>query len=100
VKQKGTRNAGQMQNVFSVISADPGQIALITAEKTANDYAFKVELNDKPATGTAPKPSQRLFIGLVTSTQEAGGEANTIQKLNSTIEINSNIVPVAATTGD
>lgn len=100
VKQKGTRNAGQMQNVFSVMAADAGQIALIAAEKTSNNYAFKVELNDKPSSGTAPASSQRLFIGLVTSAQEAGGEANTIQKLNSTIEINSNIVPVAATTGD
>lgn len=99
IKQKGTRNAGQMQNVFSVIAADEGQVALIAAEKTSNNYAFKVELNDKPATGTAPAASQRLFIGLVTSAQESGGEANTIQKLNSTIEINSNIVPVAATSG-
>lgn len=100
VKQKGTRNSGQMQNVFSVIADDDGQIALIAAEKTSNNYAFKIELNDKPASGSAPKASQRLFVGLVTSAQEAGGEANTIQKLNATIEINSNIVPVAATTGD
>lgn len=100
VKQKGTRNAGQMQNVFAINASDAGQIALIAAEKTVNNYAFKVELNDKPATGTAPTPSQRLFIGLVMSAQEAGGEANTVQKLNATIEINSNIVPVAADTGD
>jgi len=89
-----------MQNVFSIIAADPGQVALIAAEKTPYNYAFKVELNDKPATGSAPAASHRLFIGLVTTAQEAGGEANTIQKLNSTIEINSNIVPVAADTGD
>jgi hypothetical protein len=99
VKQKGTRNAGQMQNVFAINAADAGQIALIAAEKTSNNYAFKVELNDKPA-GVGATPSMRYFIGLVTSAQEAGGEANTVQKLNATIEINSNIVPVAATTGD
>jgi hypothetical protein len=51
IKQKGTRNAGQMQNVFAVDAADPGQIALIAAEKTALNYPIKVELNDKPAVG-------------------------------------------------
>lgn len=100
VKQKGTRNAGTMENVFTIMPTDEGQIALIAAEKTSNNYAFKVELNDKPASGAAPAPSQRLFIGLVTSAAEAGGEANTIQNLNATIEINSNIVHVAATSGD
>lgn len=99
IKQKGTRNAGSMQNVFAIVPADAGQIALIAAEKTNSNYAFKVELNDKPA-GVGATPSQRLFIGLVTSAQEAGGEANTVQKLNATIEINSNIVPVAADEGD
>lgn len=99
IKQKGTRNAGSMENVFAIVPADAGQIALIAAEKTSNNYAFKVELNDAPV-GDDPTPSQRLFVGLVTSAQEAGGEANTVQKLNATIEINSNIVPVAATTGD
>ena len=52
IKQKGTRNAGQMQNVFSVIADDDGQIALIAAEKTSNNYAFKIELNDAPSGGT------------------------------------------------
>lgn len=100
LKQKGTRNAGSMENVFAIVPTDEGQIALIAAEKTNLNYAFKIELNDKPASGAAPKPSQRLFVGLVTSAAEAGGEANTMQMLNATIEINSNIVHVAATSGD
>lgn len=99
IKQKGTRNAGSMQNVFAIVPADAGQIALIAAEKTVSNYAFKVEFPDTPV-GDAPTPSQRLFVGLVTSAQEAGGEANTVMKLNATIEINGNIVPVAADTGD
>ena len=96
-KQKGTRNAGSMQNVFAKISGDTGQAALIAAEKTNNNYAFKIEFDDaatSPAS-PAPEPSKRLFVGLVTSAQEAGGAANTVQNLNSTIEINSNIVNVA-----
>ncbi|MBN8956820.1 MAG: hypothetical protein J0H17_09605 [Rhizobiales bacterium] len=98
-KQKGTRNAGSMQNVFAAMDTDEGQIALIGASQARSNYAFKVELNDKPV-GAAPTPSQRLFIGLVMSAQEQGGGANTIRNLESTIEINSNIVRVAAATGD
>ncbi len=98
VKQKGTRNAGSMQNEFAILATDPGQIALIAAEKTSNNYAFKIEFDDA-ATGPSsptPQPSKRYFVGLVTTAQESGGNANTIQKLSSTIEINSNIVKVAA----
>lgn len=96
---KGTRNAGTMQNVFVCMDLDAGQIALLAAEKTSNNYAFKVELNDAPV-GDAPTPSQRLFIGLVASAQEQGGAANTNRKLEANIAINSNIVRVAAATGD
>ncbi|TKT79971.1 hypothetical protein [Aquamicrobium sp. LC103] len=87
IKQKGTWNAGQMQNTFAIIETDPGQIALIAASKTRDNYAFKVELSSG---------GERYFIGLVMSAEEAGGDANTISNLNATIEINSNIVKVAA----
>ena len=175
-KQKGTRNAGQMQNTFAVNNTDAGQIALIAAERTSLNYPFKLTLNDaaapKSATvtitvatpgvvswtahglavdtavvftttgalptgltagttyyvktvlsadtfsvsatvgGTAittsstqsgthtattePAASERKFMGLVMSAQEAGGAANTVQTLNCTIEINTNIVRKAA----
>lgn len=98
VKQKGTRNAGSMQNVFAKIDADLGQIAAIAAEKTSNNYAFKIEFDDK-GLGTGAANSMRYFVGLVTSAQEAGGAANTVQNLNMTVEINSNVVSVAATAG-
>ena len=97
VKQKGTRNAGSMQNVFASIAGDAGQAALLAAEKTSSNYAFKLEFDDaatSPAS-PAPTPTTKLFVGLVTSAQEAGGAANTVRNLNSTIEINSNIVTVA-----
>lgn len=95
-KQKGTRNAGSMQNVFASLPTDAGQIALIAAEKTSDNYAFKVELNDKPSSGASPKNSLRYFVGLVMTAQESGGGANTVRNLNSTVEINSNVVRVAA----
>lgn len=98
VKQKGTKNAGQMQNTFAIIPADAGQVALIAAANTNKNYAFRIDNNDaalSPAS-PVPQPSKRYFVGLVMSAEEAGGEANTVQSLNATIEINSNIVKVAA----
>jgi hypothetical protein len=93
-KQKGTSNAGTMQNVFAFNAVDPGQIALIAAAAPSNksNYAFRVELNDSLGVSN----SFRYFVGLVMTAEEAMGQANTIRNLNSTIEINSNIVRVAA----
>lgn len=168
IKQKGTRNAGSMQNIFAKMDLDAGQIALIAAEKSRSNFAFRLDLGDadtavsapvtisiaapgvvtwnshglaegtpiklsttgalptgltagtiyyvkyvnantfnlaatpggtaitttgsQSGTHTAIKIAQRFFIALVTSAQEAGGDANTIRNLDSTLEINSNIV--------
>lgn len=101
IKMKGTANAGSMQSNFAVLQSDPGQLALIAAGAASNkeNYAFKIEGSDKPSSGAAPQPSKRYFIGLVMGTPEQGGGANTVQLLQATIEINSNIVRVAATSG-
>ena len=99
VKMKGTANAGQMQNQFAVLAGDAGQLAIIAASKTRKNYAFKIEFNDTPSTGSAPTPSMKYFVGMVMSAQEQGGNANTARMLSSTIEINSNIVDVAAAAG-
>lgn len=48
VKQKGTFDAGTMENVFAWTPDDAGQAALIAASKTRNEYAFKVEYSDTP----------------------------------------------------
>lgn len=176
VKQKGTKNAGQMQNNFAINSTDPGQLALIAAAASTSNFPFKVQWNDAVAVrsatatitiaspgvvtwtahglavgdavsfattgalptglvagttyyvktapdantltlaatagGTAivttgsqsgvhtissvPLGSQSYFVGLVMSAQEAGGAANTVRQLNSTVEINSNVLPIAA----
>lgn len=100
VKQKGTANAGSMQNVFAIVPGDAGQTALRAAAAPSNksNYAFKIELNDKPD-GVGATASQRLFVGLVMGAQETGGAANTVRNLEATIEINSNVVPVAADDG-
>lgn len=99
VKQKGVKNAGQMANQFAVNSSDAGQAAVIAAANGKLNWPFKVEWDDAPA-GDAPTPTINYFVGLVMSAEQAGGGANTVRQLNATIEINSNIVTVAPTTGD
>jgi hypothetical protein len=90
---KGTRSAGNMEIVCGLDAADAGQIAAIAAEKTPYDYAFKVELNDKPAGGTN---GTRLFIAKVMSQAEVYDAANNVRKQNLTLAVNSNVVRIAA----
>lgn len=53
IKQKGTRNAGSMQNAFAIQPSDAGQIALIAAEASSSNYPFKLLFNDAPAVKTS-----------------------------------------------
>jgi hypothetical protein len=91
---KGTRNAGTFEVVANLDLTDAGQLALIAAEKTDDNYAVKIVANDAPAGGT---PSERYFIGLVLSAAEGRGGANDVVVLNGSIAINSNIVRKDAT---
>lgn len=84
---KGTRQVVTMENQFTIIDDDAGQLACIAAEASNSDYAFRIVF----ASG-----AERLFIGLVTSAQEMGGEANTIRFLSVNVSRNSNVVKVAA----
>lgn len=176
VKQKGTWNAGSMENTFALVPDDAGQAAMIAASKTRLNYPFKIVYSDLPAVRTAtatisqatpgvvtwnahgldpnagvvftttgalptgltagttyyvktvltantftvsatkggaaidtssagsgthtvttvPSGTENYFVGLVMTAQRAGGEANTVQTISGTVEINSNIVEVAA----
>lgn len=82
LKQKGTNNAGSMENTFAVIDGNAGQTALAAAQVSNDDYAFKIEWS----TGEVWE-----FVGLVVSKARAGGDANSVHKISATIEINSNI---------
>lgn len=93
IKLKGTRNAGNMELVAGVDSADAGQIALRAAETVANDYAFKIEFNDAPPAGD---PSERYFVAKVMSVREQMDGANNVVRINASLGINSNIVRVNA----
>jgi hypothetical protein len=90
---KGTRVAPPMEVIAGIDYADAGQLALIAAEKTDSDYAFKVTFDDAPAGGT---PSERYFIAKVGSITEAYDTANSVMKLNASLWVNSNVVRVAA----
>lgn len=90
---KGVRTAGTMEVVCGIDPADAGQAAIIAAEKTIHDYAFKLVLNDAPAGGT---PSERYFIAKVMSQSEQYDQANNVMKLNATLAVNSNVVRVDA----
>lgn len=95
-KAKGPRNAGNMELVMAIDYADAGQIALIAAEKLPHSFAFKIEFNDKPASGASPKNSQRMFVAKVMSAGEALDTASSIMKMSASLAIDSNIVRVNA----
>ena len=82
-----------MDVVCGLDPSDPGQIALIAAERVKGDYAFRVVLADAPVGGT---PSERLFVAQVGSASEQYDTANSVMKLNASLWINSNIVKIAA----
>lgn len=90
---KGTRNAGSMDVVCGIDYEDAGQQALIAAEKTPLDYAFRIVLNDAPAGGS---PSERMFVAKVGSVAEALDTANSVMKLNASLWVNSNVVKIDA----
>lgn len=91
LKQKGTKNAGSMQCNFAQIDGDSGQAKLLTASQSTSNYAFRVDGSE-----TGGTPSKRYFVGLVMGFSEQGGSANSIRMIQANIEINSNIVRVAA----
>lgn len=92
-KLKGTRNAGSMQLNADLDYGDAGQLAVVAAEKTKDSYAFRVVFNDAPTGGT---PSERLFVAYVMNVTEQLGGPNSVMQQQSTLEIDSNIVRVAA----
>lgn len=96
IRQKGTRNAGTLTLTCNLNTTDAGQIALIAAEKTNFNYAFRVVFPDKPATGASPKGSERLFYGIVMAAPENLSTANQFAQLEVRVAINSNIVKIVA----
>ena len=90
---KGTRSAAPMEVIAGIDYDDDGQLALIAAEKTHHNYAFKIEFNDAPEGGT---PSERMFAAIVGSASEQLDTANSVMKLNAALWPNSNVVRIDA----
>lgn len=93
-KTKGPRDAGSMQNVFGRLTGDAGQAAMEAAQATNENYAFKIEFDDVPSGGATP--TTLYFAALVSSEKRAGGGGSSIDKKMYNLEINSNVVEVAA----
>ena len=66
IKQKGTFNAGQMQNNFAILPADAGQIALKAAARTRYNYPFKIEWDDAPPSRSATVTISNASPGVIT----------------------------------
>jgi len=96
-KAKGARNAGTLAITVAHAAEDTGQEAMIAAEATYNNYAFKVQLpNRLNATGT---DELQYFRGLVMSKrQNVGGNDNVVRRTFN-LGVNSEIVVVAPTAG-
>lgn len=60
------------------------------AYATRDNYALRLTLADKPATGASPKNSTRTFVGTVMNVED--DPSGKIGKVKFTVQINSNIV--------
>ncbi len=85
-----------MSLVIDRDSADAGYIALIAAEKTAFAYNFKVELNDKPATGGSPKNSIFYFKAIVASATNKFGGPDDMVQTTFELAVSGQILEIAA----
>ncbi|EYD73616.1 hypothetical protein Rumeso_04737 [Rubellimicrobium mesophilum DSM 19309] len=94
VRFKGMREGATWELICSIDADDPGQAALIAAEKTNRNYAVRIVFPDAPDGGT---PSERLCIANVGRAEEQLANADTeAAKVNFSLWINSNIVRVEA----
>jgi len=96
-KAKGARNAGTMNVITFHTPLDAGQMALIDAEATNDNYAFKIELPDAPPpTGT---PTFQYFRGLVMSKELRLGTNDNIMRRAFNIGVNSEVTEDPAAVG-
>lgn len=89
-KLKGPRDAGTMQIVVGVDELDAGQVALVAAEKTNFNYAFKIVYDD--ARTEAYSPTTDYFGGLVMSRAKHIGGASDVTKRTFEVAVNTQIV--------
>jgi hypothetical protein len=88
-KLKSVRDAGTMAIMVGRDARDAGQLALIAAEKTDYNYAFKIVYNDERDSNDSP--STDYFGGMVLSRPTQIGSVNDITKRTFNIGINTAI---------
>lgn len=89
-KLKGPRDAGTMQIVVGVDELDDGQVALVAAEKTNLNYAFKIVYADERDEGYSPTTD--YFGGLVMSRQKNIGGASDVTKRTFQVAVNTEVI--------
>lgn len=95
-KLKGSRDNGTMNLVVDRDSSDAGYAALVAAEASSDAFNFKIELNDKPTTGAAPKNSVFYFSAIVASRKNNFGDADQIVSTTFALAISGAIIEVPA----
>jgi hypothetical protein len=95
-RAKGVRDAGSFELTVARNPTDAGQAAMRAALADDRPFNFKVELTDKPASGTAPKNTVLYFRGIVMGAKNALGSVKDVTKQKFSIGIVSEIVEVAA----
>lgn len=93
-KLKGSKDAGTKTVVVGRDPLDDGQVALVEAEATDFDYAFKVEHAD--ARGPSYTDSVDYFGGMVMSKTVNQGQVNTVTRRTHNIGINTAVYEVAS----
>ncbi len=93
-KTKGARDAGDLTLTCAFIAGDPGQMAMDAAEATANNFVFKVVLNDEPINGVAPTTT--YLFGLVSSNKRQVGAANNVLRIMYSISLNAAPIEIQA----
>lgn len=89
-KLKGTRDAGTQSLVIGRDPLNAGQQALIAAELTKFEYAFKVELDD--ARSVNHSTSKRYFGALVMGAREEYGTVDNVIKIMTDLAVNTAVV--------
>lgn len=93
---KGTRSANKMELICTLDYEDLGQVAIVAAERSHSNFAFRLVFNDASEGGT---PSERLFIAVVGGVDEQLDDADFVPKMNASLWLNSNVVRINAAPG-
>lgn len=96
-KSKGARDAGTMAIVCFDDGSDVGQQAMVAAEATKSNFAFKIVIpNRLNATGT---DEIDYFRGLVMSKRRTIGNNDNLVRRNFNLGVNSPVIEVPPTAG-